>query len=136
MIQQVEFEMPQHDAGIYLITKEIMAKLPKKLPETGLLHLFVKHTSCAIAINENTDPAVRTDMEEILNHLVGEDRMYGHQVEGPSDMPSHGKSTLVGQSIMIPITRGRLNLGRWQGIYFLEFRDGDGPRGMVATIFS
>jgi len=99
------------------------------------LHLFVKHTSCALSINENADPDVRTDMETIFNHLVREgEPYYEHTLEGRDDMPAHAKSTLAGVSLTIPITGGRLNLGTWQGIYLCEFRNHGGPRHLVATL--
>ena len=107
------------------------------LPQTVLLHLFVQHTSCALSINENADPDVRSDLEKIFNRMVKENEpYYDHVLEGADDMPAHAKSTLCGVSITIPISRGRLNLGTWQGIYLCEFRDYGGPRRLVATILS
>lgn len=118
------------------MTDEIVNQLPA-LPEFGLLNLFVKHTSCALSINENYDPAVRDDMEEIYNRLVKENEgYYTHIEEGRDDMPSHAKSTLTGVSLSIPITNHRLNMGIWQGIYLCEFRNQGGPRKVVATIIS
>jgi len=103
----------------------------------GLLNLFVQHTSCALTINENFDPDVRTDMESILNHMVKErEPYYEHTMEGPDDMPAHAKSSLFGVSLTIPITDGRLNMGTWQGIYLCEFRNHGGSRRIVATIHS
>ncbi len=137
MIQQVEFSLREKCRGFHLVTGEILQHLPQPLPETGLLNLFVKHTSCSISINENADPDVRTDMEQIFNHLVKENEpYYDHVLEGPSDMPAHAKSTMIGVSLTIPITRGRLNLGIWQGIYLCEHRDYGGSRTIVATIYS
>lgn len=134
MIQQVEFSISAKRRGFHLITSEIIKNLPP-LPKTGLLNLFVQHTSCALSINENADPDVRTDMEQIFNRLVKENEpYYDHVLEGADDMPSHAKSTLCGVSISIPITRGRLNLGIWQGIYLCEFRNYGGERNIVATI--
>ena len=113
-----------------------MSGIPQQLPETGLLNLFVQHTSCALTINENADPDVRTDMEKILNRMVKENEpYYDHTLEGADDMPAHAKSSLIGVSITIPITNGRLNLGTWQGIYLCEFRNYGGPRKIVATIY-
>lgn len=101
-----------------------------------MLHLFVKHTSCALSINENADPDVRSDMEKIMNHIVKENEpYYDHVFEGADDMPAHAKSSLFGVSLTIPITNGRLNLGTWQGIYLCEFRDYGGARSIVATIY-
>lgn len=131
---QTEFTITAKRRGFHLVTDEILRQLPQ-LPETGLLHLFVKHTSCALSINENADPDVRGDMEKIFNHLVRENEpYYDHTLEGSDDMPAHAKSTIVGVSLTIPITRGRLNLGTWQGIYLCEFRDYGGPRRIVATV--
>lgn len=137
MIQQVEFSLREKRRGFHLVTGEILQYLPQPLPETGLLNLFVKHTSCSLSINENADPDVRTDMEKIFNHLVKENEpYYDHVLEGQSDMPAHAKSSMIGVSLTIPITRGRLNLGIWQGIYLCEPRDYGGSRTIVATIYS
>jgi secondary thiamine-phosphate synthase enzyme len=133
-IKQVAFTLKPRKRGFHLITQEILANLPA-LPQAGLLNLFVKHTSCALSINENYDSSVRTDMEYIYNRLVPEnDARYIHTDEGADDMPSHAKSSLTGVSLVIPITDGKLNLGTWQGIYLCEFRDYGGPRKIVATI--
>ena len=124
------------DNSKLMITQEIMANLPKPLPKAGLLNLFVKHTSCALSINENADPDVRSDMEKIMNHIVRENEpYYDHVLEGADDMPAHAKSSLFGVSVTIPITDGRLNLGTWQGIYLCEFRYYGGARRIVATIY-
>ncbi len=136
MVEQVEFSLRAKNRGFWLVTDEIVNQLPA-LPEFGLLNLFVKHTSCALSINENYDPAVRDDMEEIYNRLVKENEgYYTHIEEGRDDMPSHAKSTLTGVSLSIPITNHRLNMGIWQGIYLCEFRNQGGPRKVVATIIS
>lgn len=136
MIQQVEFALAAKHRGCHLVTREIIDRLPKPLPKAGLLNLFVKHTSCALSINENADPDVRSDMEKIMNHIVRESEpYYDHVLEGADDMPAHAKSSLFGVSISIPITDGRLNLGTWQGIYLCEFRNYGGPRRIVATIY-
>ena len=111
-----------------------MDSLPP-LPETGLLNLFIKHTSAGLTINENSDPDVRTDMESIFNQLVKEQEpYYTHTFEGDDDMPAHAKATLAGTSITIPITNGRLGLGTWQGIYLCEFRNRSGSRKLTATV--
>ena len=134
MIKQVEFTLKPRTRGFHLITQEVMSHLPE-LPEAGLLHLFIKHTSCALSINENYDPSVRSDMERIYNNLVKENQAYyTHIDEGADDMPSHAKCSLTGVSLTIPITFCRLNLGTWQGIYLCEFRDYGGARRIVATI--
>ncbi len=136
MIQQTIFRIPQKRRGCHLITREVLQHLPEQLPQTGLLNLFVQHTSCALSINENADPDVRADMEQILNHLVKENEpYYEHTFEGLDDMPAHAKCSLLGVSLTIPITDGRLNLGTWQGIYLCEFRDHGGDRTLVATIY-
>lgn len=134
MIEQRIFTLKPRKRGFHLITGEVLAQLPP-LPQTGLLNLFVQHTSCALSINENYDPSVRADMEQIYNRLVREgEPYYLHTDEGSDDMPSHAKSSLTGVSLTIPITNGRLNLGTWQGIYLCEFRDYGGSRRMVATV--
>ena len=136
MIQQMEFSLSAKRRGCHLVTQEIQTHLPRLLPKAGLLHLFVKHTSCALSVNENADPDVRSDMEKVLNHIVRENEpYYDHVLEGADDMPAHAKSSLFGVSLTIPITDGHLNLGTWQGIYLCEFRDYGGPRRIVATIY-
>lgn len=137
MIQQIELRLPAMRRGCHLITGEIARRLAGMLPETGLLNIFVKHTSCGLTINENADPDVRTDMAEILDRLVPENEpYYEHTLEGADDMPAHAKSTLTGASLTVPIARGRLNLGTWQGIYLCEFRDYGGERTLVLTVYS
>ncbi|NLZ72211.1 MAG: YjbQ family protein [Bacteroidales bacterium] len=134
MITQFEFSLQSKPRGFHLVTNEIEHHLPK-LPKSGILHLFIKHTSAALTINENADPDVRTDLNTIFNRLVKEkETYYTHILEGADDMPAHAKSTLVGVSITLPITNGRLNLGTWQGIYLCEFRNHGGNRRIVATI--
>lgn len=122
--------------GFHLITGEIISALPvlNKI-ECGLLHLFIQHTSAALAINENADPTVRQDLESHFNRFVPEKAPYYlHDYEGDDDMPAHIKSCLLGCSVSIPITNGRLNLGTWQGIYLCEHRNHGGRRQVVATI--
>lgn len=136
MIQQIEFTLSPKSRGCHLITHEVMEHLSKNLPQTGLLNLFVKHTSCALSINENADPDVRRDMDHILNLLIKENEpFYEHTLEGADDMPAHAKCSLMGVSLTIPITSGHLNLGTWQGIYLCEFRNYGGPRRIVATLY-
>jgi secondary thiamine-phosphate synthase enzyme len=135
MIQQTEFTLEARSRGFHLITGEVLRRLPQPLPDTGMLHLFIKHTSCALSINENADSDVRRDMEQIMSRLVKENEPYYlHTLEGSDDMPAHAKCSLIGSDLTIPITHGRLNLGTWQGIYLCEFRDYGGARKVVATI--
>jgi secondary thiamine-phosphate synthase enzyme len=108
MIQQVEITLQPKSRGFHLVTCEIMRQLPK-LPKTGIINIFCKHTSCGLGINENADPDVRVDMETIFNRLVPENRPeYKHTLEGADDMPAHAKSILSGVSLTIPITNGQL----------------------------
>lgn len=134
MVQQIEITLRPKPRGFHLVTDELMRQLPK-LPKTGIINIFTKHTSCGLSINENCDPDVRTDMETIFNRLVPENQpYYDHTLEGSDDMPAHAKSTLSGVSITIPITNARLNMGTWQGIYLCEYRNGGGARKLVVTI--
>jgi len=136
MIQQKEITLPRFNRGYHLITSLIENNLPD-LPEKGLLHILVKHTSAGITINENADPTVRTDFENFINKLIPEDDpVYVHTYEGSDDIVGHLKSSVIGAEITIPITNHRLNLGTWQGIYFCEFRNYGGSRRIVLTILS
>jgi secondary thiamine-phosphate synthase enzyme len=123
MAFQTEIQLPVLGRGFHLITHIIEKNLPP-LPETGLLHIFVKHTSAGITINENADSSVRKDFETVFNLLVKEnEKHYTHTIEGPDDMPAHIKAALTGNSVAIPVTNHRLNLGIWQGVYLCEFRN-------------
>ncbi|MCB9082639.1 MAG: YjbQ family protein [Lewinellaceae bacterium] len=136
MVTQKEIILRPYPRGFHLITEVVMRELPP-LPDAGLLHLFIKHTSAGLTINENADPSVRVDFEEIFNRLVPENLPFlTHTLEGPDDMPAHIKAALVGSSVTIPITRGQLHLGTWQGIYLCEFRQRGGSRHLLATIYS
>ena len=136
MILQHEFSLSARKRGFHLITSEVLKNLPD-LPSHGLLNLFIKHTSAGLTINENADPDVQKDMNSIFNNLVKENEpYYEHILEGADDMPAHAKSTIVGSSLNIPITNGKLNMGIWQGIYLCEFRDYGGSRKIVATIIA
>ena len=136
MIQQKIFSLTPKKRGCHLITSEILKNLPLPLPQTGLLNLFVQHTSCALSINENADPDVRSDMAAIMDHMVKENESYyDHTFEGADDMPAHAKCSLFGVSLTIPISNGRPALGTWQGIYLCEFRNYGGERKIVATIY-
>lgn len=135
MILQIEFSLPEFNRGYHIITS-LVEKRIGKLPEKGIFHLFIKHSSAGLTINENADPSVRKDFESVFNSLVPENQsFYTHTSEGSDDMPSHIKATLCGSSLSIPITNHRLNLGIWQGIYLCEFRHYGGSRNLVATIF-
>lgn len=128
--------LPAHKRGFHLITDVILRHLPD-LPQTGMLFLFIKHTSAGLTINENADPSVRVDFESSFNKLAPENAPhYTHNDEGPDDMPAHIKTALVGYSVSVPITDGRLNLGTWQGIYLCEFRNHARGRTIVATVYS
>ncbi len=134
MIRQAEFTLRPRSRGFHLVTGEIEANLPP-LPAAGLLHLFIKHTSAGLTLNENADPDVRTDLEAIFDRLVREhEAYYIHTYEGDDDMPAHAKSTLVGTTLTLPVSGGRLNLGTWQGIYLCEFRNRAAGRRIVATV--
>ncbi len=135
MIKQYEINILSHKRGFHLITTLIVNKIGE-FPDEGLLHLFLQHTSAGITINENVDDDVRNDFETIINRLVPEEpKLYKHTLEGSDDMPGHIKSSLIGQSLTIPITKRRLNLGTWQGIYLCEFRNNGGSRKIIATIY-
>ncbi len=134
MIQQTEFQLRPRGRGFHLVTEEILRQLPT-LPGLGLLNLFIQHTSAGLTINENADPDVQVDMGAIFDRLVKErESYYTHTCEGADDMPAHAKSSIVGASLSIPITNGRLNMGIWQGIYLCEFRNRASGRRIVATI--
>ncbi len=135
MISQTEIKLKEKSRGVHLVTDEIIAQL-SDLPEQGILHLFVKHTSAGITLNENADPSVRTDFERFLNDLVPEDYEFEHTSEGSDDMPAHIKTAVFGNSVTIPVSSGKLNTGTWQGIYLGEFRDHGGARKIVATVYS
>ncbi|KAF1829227.1 UPF0047-domain-containing protein [Decorospora gaudefroyi] len=133
---QKTITLPSRTRGSYLITDHIQKQVPEiKHYKTGLLHLFIQHTSCALSLNENWDQDVRADMSTALDRIVPEGQgLYRHDAEGSDDMPAHVKSALVGASVTVPITDGRLNVGTWQGVWFLEFRDAKHTRKVVATI--
>lgn len=135
MIKQEEIELSKYGRGFHIITDEILSHID--LPQTGILHLFIKHTSASLSINENFDSTVLDDFETVFNKMVPEDMpYYTHTVEGSDDMPAHIKASLTDSSVSIPISNGRLNLGKWQGIYLCEFRNGARSRKIVATVYS
>jgi secondary thiamine-phosphate synthase enzyme len=134
MVIQKEIRLPAYKRGFHLVTSLVLKNLPE-LPDKGLLNILIKHTSAAIAINENADPSVRIDFESFFNRIVPENAAYfTHTLEGADDMPAHLKASIIGQSLNIPITHHRLNLGTWQGIYLCEFRDYGGERDIVLTV--
>lgn len=136
MVQHFQIILPAYSRGFHLITREVIGQLPR-LPENGLLHVFIQHTSAGICINENADSTVLDDFEMVLNKLVPEKGLpYSHTIEGPDDMPAHIKSVLCGSSVSIPIVNGNPALGIWQGIYLCEFRNNGGHRKLVATILT
>ena len=136
MIKQYEIKLPRFGRGFHLITGIIQETLAN-LPEHGIVHLFLRHTSAALTINENADPDVPRDMDYAIDKIVPEnDPGYIHTIEGPDDMPAHIKSSLLSVSLSIPITNGRMNLGTWQGIYLCEFRNHGGSRKLTATVYS
>jgi secondary thiamine-phosphate synthase enzyme len=136
MVSQTEITLASRPKGFHLITDEILSYF-HKLPETGVLHLFILHTSAGLAVNENADSTVRSDLDKAFNVLAPENQsFYDHTMEGPDDMPAHIKSILSGSSVSIPISNGKLNLGTWQGIYLCEFRKNAPKRKLMATILS
>lgn len=134
MVKHIEFSLPPYPYGFHLVTRQILEQLPK-LPNAGLLNLFIRHTSAGITINENADPSVRNDFNTFFNRLVPEGQNWvTHTDEGLDDMPAHLKASLIGFSISIPISNGILSMGTWQGIYLCEFRRNAGSRNFAATI--
>lgn len=133
---QQKINLSPKSRGFHLITDEILGAVVQiSHIETGLLNLFIQHTSASLTINENADPTVRSDMEAHANEFVPENApYYRHTYEGPDDMPAHIKSSLYGNNVNVPIGRGRLLLGTWQGIYLGEHRDHAGSRTLIATI--
>lgn len=132
---QEQITLPAFKRGFHLITRQIESAIPA-IGEIsiGQLQVFIQHTSASLTINENADPTVRKDFETHFNRSVPENApYYEHDMEGPDDMPAHIKSSLLGCSVLIPITNGRLNLGTWQGIYLCEHRDYGGQRRLVLT---
>jgi len=136
MILQKEITLPSFPRGFHLIDNFVL-DATGELPETGLLNLFLKHTSAALMLNENADPDVRTDLNSLLDKIAPEGApFYTHVLEGADDMPAHFKSAVFGTSLTIPISNHRLNTGIWQGIYFCEFRRHSSRRKLVLTVIS
>lgn len=133
---QKEIRLKPRARGFHLITAEILQQLPELADfSVGLVHIFIQHTSASLTINENADPTVRVDFESVFNRLVPEDQpYYRHTLEGSDDLPAHIKASLLGPSVTLPLTSGRLNLGTWQGIYLCEHRDHGGSRRLLVTV--
>ena len=136
-IFQKEIRLPSYPRGFHIITRHIEQEFEElKNMQQGLLHIFIQHTSASLTINENADPTVREDFESHMNKMVPENApYYEHTLEGPDDMPAHIKGSLMGSSVSIPVTDGRLNLGTWQGIYLCEHRNRGGQRRLVLTAY-
>lgn len=136
MVTQKTISLPPMPRGFHLITRKL-EDAAGPLPDTGVMHVLIQHTSAGLTLNENADPSVRADFESFINHLIPENHpLYSHILEGSDDMPAHLKASLIGQSVTIPVTNGRLNLGTWQGLYLCEFRNYGGSRRLVVTITS
>jgi secondary thiamine-phosphate synthase enzyme len=132
---QRTIQLREHSRGFHLITSEVVEAIPELREfEIGILHAFIQHTSASITINENADPDVAADLESSLGAIAPESFPYVHTVEGPDDMPAHVKSVLIGSSVSVPIVRGKLALGTWQGIYLCEHRNRGGQRRLVLTV--
>lgn len=134
--QQTTLQLPRLGRGYHLVTREIESAA-EGLGEIaiGLAHVFCHHSSAGLTLNENADPTVRADFESHFNHMVPEGApYYRHTLEGPDDMPAHLKTSLVGSSVVVPVTDGRLSLGTWQGIYLCEFRDRPARRRITVTL--
>ena len=136
MWMQKNINIKSISRGFHIITDQVINQIPEiKSINIGILHLFIKHTSASLTINENADKTVRNDFEEHFNEMVPENQSYyQHTYEGPDDMPAHLKASILGSSLSIPISNGHLNMGTWQGIYLCEHRENTFQRKMVATI--
>lgn len=135
-IYQQQFQLKARQRGFHLITSEVTAALPQISEiKTGMLQVFIQHTSASLSINENADPTVRKDFEMFFNRNVPENLDYQHNDEGSDDMPAHLKAAMLGTSVMIPVHNGKLALGTWQGIYLCEHRNYGGKRSIVLTVW-
>ncbi|MDO6473695.1 secondary thiamine-phosphate synthase enzyme YjbQ [Maribacter sp. 1_MG-2023] len=134
---QNEITLPSYQRGFHIITDVIVKSIPEiKQIQTGFLQVFIKHTSASLTINENADPTVRDDFESHINIMVPENApYYKHDYEGADDMPAHIKASLMGASVQIPVTNGKLNVGIWQGIYLCEHRNYASGRNIVLTLW-
>jgi len=136
-VHQKEFKLSPFKRGFHLITESVLREIPElNQIRQGMLQVFIKHTSASLTINENADATVRQDFESHINIMVPENQpYYKHDYEGSDDMPAHIKASLMGASVQIPITDGKLNLGVWQGIYLCEHRNYPGARSLIVTAF-
>jgi secondary thiamine-phosphate synthase enzyme len=134
---QREIRLEPRPRGFHLVTREVVDALPElRGVEVGLCHLFIRHTSASLTLNENASPDVRRDFETWFDDAVPEDfGGWTHTVEGPDDMPAHLKASLLGPALSLPVARGKLALGTWQGVYLCEHRDRGGPRSLLATVW-
>lgn len=132
---QKQIRLRARSRGFHLITDDIVSALPELGDlNSGMLQIFIKHTSASLTLNENADPSVRKDLERHMNELVPENQeYYTHTYEGSDDMPAHIKASLLGSSVLLPVTKGNLNIGIWQGIYLCEHRDQGSSRSLVLT---
>ena len=132
---QREIQLPAFPRGFHIVTQHVLSELPELRDlQVGLLHVFIKHTSASLTINENADPDVPLDLESSFCAIAPEDFPYRHTCEGPDDMPAHVKASMLGSSVSVPVTNGRLALGTWQGIYLCEHRNRGGGRRLVLTM--
>jgi secondary thiamine-phosphate synthase enzyme len=133
---QREVTLRPRPRGFHLITRDVLEALPElERLRVGLLHVFIRHTSASLTLNENASPDVRDDFESYFNAAVPEDaRYWTHTIEGPDDMPAHIKASLLGPSLSLPVSSGRLATGTWQGIYLCEHRDQGGARSLILTL--
>jgi secondary thiamine-phosphate synthase enzyme len=136
-VKQKEISLNPYPRGFHLVTGEIISQFPELNDiKAGILHVFIKHTSASLTLNENADPTVRMDFESHFNNMVPENMpYYKHDYEGDDDMPAHIKSSLLGSSVTIPVTNGKINGGMWQGIYLCEHRNRGGARRLVLTVY-
>ena len=133
---QKKITLKPKQRGFHLITKEVLEQIPElEKINAGIAHIFIQHTSASLTINENADPSVRRDFETHFNRMVPEDKsLFEHTLEGPDDMTSHIKTSILGSSVTIPVTNGHLNMGTWQGLYLCEHRNHGGRRKLIITI--
>ena len=136
MWHQKDLTLPPAPRGFHLITRDVVSALPElSAVRVGTLHIFMRHTSASLALNENASPDVRRDFERFFSDLVPESYpRFEHTLEGPDDMPAHLKAALLGPSLTLPVRGGRLHLGTWQGVYLCEHRDHGGPRTLTLTV--